>query len=192
MIKCVFFDRDGIVNESPGRGYVERWEDFRLQAGFVDVCLLARERGYACVVVTNQRGVARGIMTCATVEDIHRRMTAVLQSCHGLELLDVLYCPHEEGECECRKPRPGMLLDAAERHGIDLASSWMVGDGERDVCAGRAAGCRTVLVAGEDAGTVADFQVPDMRALYALLSRELTDDVPCPPGGGDSDGARTA
>ncbi|MFC1453055.1 D-glycero-alpha-D-manno-heptose-1,7-bisphosphate 7-phosphatase [Verrucomicrobiota bacterium] len=171
--KCVFFDRDGVVNVSPGPGYVERWEDFHLLPGFVDVLRDVLGRGYVSVVVTNQRGVSLGLMSAGTVEDIHRGLRSLLSSTHGLELLDILYCPHGKGECECRKPKPGMLLEAAARHGIDLAASWLVGDHERDVEAGLAAGCRTVLVSPEPAGTRADFGVRDMAELRVLLGREL-------------------
>ncbi len=170
---CVFFDRDGVVNVSPGAGYVERWEDFHLMPGFPDVLRTVRARGYRAVVVTNQRGVALGLMTRETVEGIHARLRELLAGTYGLELLDVLYCPHDRGQCACRKPQPGMLLEAARRHGLDLARSWMVGDGERDVEAGANAGCRTIRVASVGSVTRADYSVPDMSALNALLERVL-------------------
>jgi histidinol-phosphate phosphatase family protein len=173
MRKCVFFDRDGIVNESPGTGYVERWEDFRLLSGFVDVLRLVTEHGYDAVVVSNQRGVALGVMTRAAVDGIHENLCTVLARDHGLHLLDILYCPHDKGECDCRKPQPGMLLTAARRHGIDLTVSWMVGDRERDVAAGKRAGCRTVLVSPDAAGTQAEFHVRDMAALQRLVAERF-------------------
>jgi len=85
----------------------------------------------------------------------------------------VLYCPHGEGECQCRKPLPGMLLEAARRHGIDLAASWMIGDSERDVGAGRAAGCRTILVKKGERPTLADRRVADMGGLLQRLAEWL-------------------
>jgi histidinol-phosphate phosphatase family protein len=174
MRKCVFFDRDGIVNRAPGDGrYVRNWRGFRLLPGFVDVLRLARARGYEAVVVTNQRGVARGLMTQAAVDDIHARLRRALSVRHGLALLDVLCCPHEEGTCGCRKPRPGMLLTAAAEHGIDLKASWMVGDHESDIEAGQRAGCRTVLVGAGDGPSTADYRVSDLAALRTLLARLL-------------------
>jgi D-glycero-D-manno-heptose 1,7-bisphosphate phosphatase len=171
MVRCVFFDRDGIVNRWPGRGYVTRWEDFHLLPAFVDVLRTVGELGYEAVIVTNQSGVARGVMSLEAVESIHARFRDRLAAEHGLELLDVLCCPHDEGECECRKPKPGMLLEAAARHGIDLPASWMVGDSERDIEAGRAAGCRTVLVDGEGEPTRADFFFPTLELLSAEAAR---------------------
>jgi D-glycero-D-manno-heptose 1,7-bisphosphate phosphatase len=170
----VFFDRDGIVNTSPGEGcYVQRWEDFHLQPDFVPVLRLVRERGYEALVVTNQRGVALGLMDAAAVEDIHRRLRRLLRATHGLTFLDILYCPHDREACDCRKPQPGMLLEAARRHGLDLGRSWMVGDSDTDMEAGRRAGCRTILVGREAAGAGPDYRVADLKELRALLAALL-------------------
>jgi D-glycero-D-manno-heptose 1,7-bisphosphate phosphatase len=174
MRKCIFFDRDGIVNESPGpRRYVERWEDFRLRTPFVRILRRTTEAGYAAVVVTNQRGVALGAVAELELERIHRLLRESLKREHGLELLDILYCPHNEGTCECRKPRPGMLLEAARRHGLDLKGSWMIGDSESDVEAGRRAGCRTVLVNGSSESSIADLRVADLVDLESRLDEIL-------------------
>jgi D-glycero-D-manno-heptose 1,7-bisphosphate phosphatase len=172
-LKCIFFDRDGSVNRHPGPGYVERWEDFHLLPEFVEVLRLVRQQGYEAVIVSNQRGVARGIMTAATVDDLHRRLRTVLKEQHGLELLDVFYCPHDPDQCECRKPKPGMLLEAARRHGIDLSQSWMIGDSLKDVEAGKAAGCRTILVHATETSDQADKQVSDMAALRSSIAKIL-------------------
>ncbi|TFG88234.1 MAG: HAD-IIIA family hydrolase, partial [Gemmatimonadales bacterium] len=130
-------------------------------------------RGYAAVVVTNQRGVALGRMRREDVDDIHRRMRAALRETAGLDLLDVLYCPHDRGQCDCRKPSPGMLLEAARRHGIDLRRSWMIGDSEKDVEAGAAAGCRTVRVAPAGTPTGAGWRFDDMAALRSGIAKLL-------------------
>ena len=173
MRKCVFFDRDGIVNESPGPGYVERWEDFRLLPHFVAALSVVVARGYDAVIVTNQRGVALGLMTEETLLGMHERLWTVLREEHDLAVLDILYCPHHKDSCECRKPKPGMLLEAAARHAIDLGRSWMVGDSERDIEAGHRAGCRAVLVAGEASETAAEHRLRDMAELPELLERVL-------------------
>lgn len=171
--RCVFFDRDGVVNESPGAGYVEKWSDFHVLPGFVKALRMARAMGYEAAVVTNQRCVALGIVTIQTVDDMHRRLREDLQR-EGLDLLDIVVCPHDRDQCECRKPKPGMLLDVAKRHGIDLSSSWMVGDNEKDVEAGMSAGCCTIRVAESSAGTKADYVIESMDALPDLLARVLT------------------
>ncbi|MBN1670672.1 MAG: HAD family hydrolase [Kiritimatiellae bacterium] len=176
MNRCVFFDRDGVVNRSPGPGdYVRSWAEFHLLAGFVDALRVVRERGFVAVVVTNQRGVARGLMPMESVEDIHRRLRRTLRREYDLDLLDILVCPHEKGTCACRKPQPGMLLEAARRHAIDLSGSWMVGDSERDIEAGRRAGCHTIFVGDVEAASsaAADFRVQDVDALAGLLAARL-------------------
>jgi D-glycero-D-manno-heptose 1,7-bisphosphate phosphatase len=111
-------------------------------------------------------------MTREAVEEIHRNLRVLLKKRHRLELLDVLCCPHGEDECDCRKPKPGMLLEAARRYALDLKSSWMVGDHETDVSAGRAAGCRTILV-GERSDTQADCVVRNMTDLKSLIEKKL-------------------
>jgi D-glycero-D-manno-heptose 1,7-bisphosphate phosphatase len=111
-------------------------------------------------------------MTAETVERIHETLQKLLGE-NGLSLLDIFYCPHDNDSCDCRKPKPGMLLEAARRHELDLAGSWMIGDNEKDVQAGQAAGCTTVLVSETANPTVADFQVNAMDALAVLLKERL-------------------
>jgi D-glycero-D-manno-heptose 1,7-bisphosphate phosphatase len=143
----VFLDRDGVLVAShhvdgiprpPGR-----LEDVRVLPGADDACERLRAAGYALVVVTNQPDVARGDQSRARVEAINDEVRA------RLPLDDVLVCFHDDTDgCDCRKPKPGLLLEAARRHDIDLSRSFMVGDRWRDIAAGSAAGCRTVLVQG--------------------------------------------
>jgi len=176
-LKCVFFDRDGIVNQSPGAGYVERWEDFHLLPEFVDTLRIVTELGYSAVIITNQRGVARGCMTAETVADIHRRLRVMLKEQHRLDLLDVRVCPHDVGVCDCRKPKPGMILEAARLHGIDLSQSWMIGDSPGDAEAGRAAGCRTILVGEKARPGMADVLFDSMANLRSGIAEVLTRNV---------------
>jgi len=172
--RCVFFDRDGIVNASPGAGrYVLCWEDFHLLPEFVEALRVVRAHGYQAVIVTNQRAVARGLMSVAVLKAMHRRLRNLLLKRYSLDLLDVVYCPHDVGECECRKPSPGMLQAMARKHGLDLAASWMVGDHETDIEAGQRAGCRTIRVNGGESLSKADWRVAAMKDLPALLERVL-------------------
>lgn len=176
--RCFFFDRDGIVNKSPGAGYVERWEDFRIEPAFPPVLKQALEAGYEAVIVTNQRGVALGRVSIKELERIHKELKSLLMRRYALRILDIEYCPHDNNQCDCRKPQPGMFERAASRHGIDLPGSWTVGDSLRDVEAGRRAGCgKTVLVSSASKSQYADFIVPDMEALRKLLAIELTSDL---------------
>lgn len=174
--RCVFFDRDGIVNASPGAGadrYVMRWEDFHLLPEFVEALRVVRAHGYQAVIVTNQRAVARGLVSAEDVASMHRSLRDLLSKSYSLDLLDVACCPHDVGECDCRKPAPGMLLSMAAKHNLDLAASWMVGDAETDIEAGRRAGCRTIRVNGDEAVSQADWRVAAMKDLPELLERVL-------------------
>lgn len=142
---AVFLDRDGVLNED--RGYVHRWEDFSFLPGAIDALRQLQQQGYLLVVITNQSAVARGLCSEADVLALHERMCAFLRE-QGIELAGIYYCPHHpQGSvsdyaivCSCRKPEPGMILRAAQEHGIDLARSLLVGDKISDLEAGRAAG----------------------------------------------------
>lgn len=154
MSRAVFLDRDGTLIQDPG--YPSDPDGVRLVDGAVDALAALRSAGFALVVVSNQSGIGRGIVTPEQARSVHERFVAELAA-RGVELDDVRYCPHTpDAGCECRKPSPGLLRDAARELGVDLGSSFMVGDKPSDVEAGRRAGCRTVLLAPAPAGE-ADF-----------------------------------
>ena len=142
---CAFIDRDGVINEE--LDYVHRIEDFHLLPGVIDGLRLLREHGFALVVVTNQAGIARGLYTEADYQALTAHMKALLEA-QGAPLAGVYHCPHHPTagvgayriDCSCRKPRPGMLLQAAQDLGLDLSRSVIVGDKHSDLQAGRAAG----------------------------------------------------
>ncbi|MFH0907534.1 MAG: HAD-IIIA family hydrolase [bacterium] len=169
---CVFFDRDGIVNRSPGPGYVERWEDFHLIPAFIDAVRVVNERNHATIIVTNQRGVSLGRMTQQALDTIHDNLVQRLGE-FNVHLDDVIYCVELDDAHPNRKPNPGMLIEGANRHHIDLAHSWMVGDHERDVTAGRRAGCRTVLVHKDPVETQADYRLDSMDEVPDFLRAHL-------------------
>jgi len=172
MTPCVFFDRDGIINESPGPGYVERVEDFYLMPEFMDALRVVSDKGYAAIVITNQRGVGRGIMTQETLDSIHNHLVENLAA-RGLKLHDIYVCVINDQAHPNRKPNPGMILDAARDHDIDLSRSWMVGDNESDVTAGKRAGCRTIRVNASCDETEADILLKSMSELPACLGKML-------------------
>jgi D-glycero-D-manno-heptose 1,7-bisphosphate phosphatase len=146
---AVFLDRDGTITEQCPRGeFVTRPEDLALVPGAGDALRRLARAGYALVVVSNQSGVGSGLFTAEAVDAVNARMEELLAGA-GVRLDRVSYCPHAPGSgCECRKPRPGMILRAAGELGLDLPRSWLLGDAARDVEAAKAAGCRTVLVHG--------------------------------------------
>ena len=146
---AVFLDRDGTLIEDVG--YPRDPETVRLVDGAPEALAALRRAGFALVVVSNQSGIGRGFVTREEAKAVHERFLRELRA-RGVELDDVRYCPHTpEDACTCRKPATGLLLDAARELGLDLARSFMVGDKPGDVEAGRAAGCRTVLLGGDGA-----------------------------------------
>lgn len=158
--KAVFLDRDGTINVY--KGFLRNIDDFELIDGVSEAIRKINESGYLAIVVTNQPVVARGEVSFDELKCIHNKMETLL-GLDGAYIDGIYFCPHHpdkgyEGEvpelkfeCECRKPKPGMLLKAAEDFNIDLSQSIMVGDGKNDIIAGKAAGCKTVLLNG--AGT---------------------------------------
>lgn len=134
MTKAVFLDRDGVINRKPSEGdYVTRLEDFHVLPGVVESIAQLNHAGFCVIVVTNQRCIAKGLMTVADLEKMHRQMSESLARA-GAIINGIYYCPHEmEPTCSCRKPAPGMLLDAARSRGIELSASWMIGDSDIDV-----------------------------------------------------------
>jgi D,D-heptose 1,7-bisphosphate phosphatase len=145
--------------------------------GAVDGLLALQQAGYLLVVLTNQSGVARGFYGEAAIRRMHRRLDAMLGRA-GVEVAAYYYCPHHvDGvvrslarPCFCRKPEPGMLFRAARDWAIDLGQSWMLGDLTSDVAAGRAAGCRTLLIGDRDAGAGA--RVPNLREAAKVIVAE--------------------
>ena len=177
MNKAVFLDRDGVINgKAPGDGYITRWQDFRILPGVAEAIRRLRDAGFLVIVITNQRCVAKGLLSESELQEIHQNMVRMLRR-QKAAINAVYYCPHEVDEnCGCRKPRPGMILQAARDHQIDLHSSWMVGDDCRDVETGKAAGCKTILLAATHAAhhsaPQADFVVPSLDEAVEYIVKE--------------------
>jgi D-glycero-D-manno-heptose 1,7-bisphosphate phosphatase len=173
--RAVFLDRDGVLNSAVVRGGKPHppidVSELRLCDGVPGALEELRAAGFLLIVVTNQPDVARGTMERSRVEDIHETLRKLLP------LDDIRVCYHDDADrCECRKPRPGMILDAAREWDIDTRWSFMVGDRWRDVDAGRNAGCTTILVgdgyAGEPRGR-ADVAVASLPAAAAYILSEM-------------------
>jgi D-glycero-D-manno-heptose 1,7-bisphosphate phosphatase len=143
--RAVFLDRDGVINanlERDGRPVAPTTlAEFRILPGVEDAVRRLKAHGYLVIVITNQPDVANGLTERSTVEAMHEVIRA------RLAVDDIRTCFHNDAAgCECRKPKPGLILAAAAEHGIDLARSYVVGDRWRDVAAGRAAGCATIFI----------------------------------------------
>ena len=148
-------DRDGTINRYVG--FLRKPEEFEFLPGVAKAIRKINNSGYLAIVVTNQPVIARGEVSTDQLQQIHNKMETLLGK-EGAYLDAIYYCPHHpdsgfEGEvpelkiqCDCRKPKPGMLLKAASEYNLDLANSWMVGDSYNDIEAGKAAGCKTALI----------------------------------------------
>ncbi|HEV3001502.1 MAG TPA: HAD family hydrolase [Solirubrobacteraceae bacterium] len=144
---AAFLDRDGTINvKAPEGEYVETPEEVVLLPGAAAAIRVLNEAGVSVVVVTNQRGIALGRMTEDDLEAVHARLASLLAA-EGARVDAWYHCPHDRGECSCRKPGTAMLERAAREHGIELRRSVMIGDSESDVEAGRRVGARTVRLA---------------------------------------------
>lgn len=151
MPKALFLDRDGVVNIE--KNYLYKIDDFELMDGIVDVCRFYENQGYIIIIVTNQSGISRGFYTEDDFKHLSEWMIEHFKSL-GITITHIYHCPHHEsidGACECRKPEPGMFLEAQKDFDIDMASSVMIGDNERDVQAAIRAGVTTNILLSRDA-----------------------------------------
>lgn len=158
--KAIFLDRDGTINKYVG--FLKNIEDMILIEGVDEAILKINQSGYLAIVVTNQPVIARGEVSVGELRMIHNKMETLLGK-SGAYVDDIFYCPHhpDKGylgerteykiDCICRKPKPGLLMMAAEKYNIDLQQSWMVGDGKNDIIAGREAGCKTIYLGNDEA-----------------------------------------
>ena len=172
MNKAVFLDRDGVINEvlSKRVKFVNKPSDFYLLDGVGEGMKLLKETGYKLFVVTNQGGIGLGYMKESQLHDVHHKMKKELEK-FGVDIDDIAYCPHRPNAgCLCRKPNAKMILDLAEKHHIDLERSFMVGDREPDIAAGKSAGVRTILVGEREEIVEADMYFPDLLSFANWLA----------------------
>lgn len=175
--RAVFLDRDGVINvKLPENRYVSCTSEFTLLPGVGRALRTLGRLGYLLVIVTNQRGIGRGLMTHEQLEAVHEFMRNEFSK-RGVALDGLYYCPHDECDrCGCRKPEPGMLVAAQRDLNIDLAASYMVGDSPSDISAGRRAGTGTVrITVGED--EAADLVFPSLPAFAQFLEKQCETDT---------------
>lgn len=180
-LRAVFLDRDGVLNEkAPEGAYVTRWEEFRVLPGVPEAIARLNRAGVLAIVVSNQRGIARGLYSAADVDSMHARFQKLLKA-YGAHIDAFFLCPHEKGQCNCRKPLPGMFEQAATRFGgISADTSVMIGDSAADIEFGQRLGMATIFVEGNpalhkpgraEAGAAANFRSNSLpEAVDALLA----------------------
>ena len=171
--RAIFLDRDGVLNrivERDGKAASPRSVDELVLDPEAPTALAAlKDAGFRLFVVTNQPDVARGLMSAEALDGIHAAVAA------ALPVEEIACCRHDNADnCECRKPKPGLLTDLAQRHGLDLERSWMVGDQDRDIACGTAAGCHTMLLARpyNSQGGATRVAVSLSQAVEAILAAE--------------------
>lgn len=177
--RAVFLDRDGTLIEDVE--YLRDPREVRLLPGAGEALALLQKEGFALVLVSNQSGIGRGLIHPTELEQVHRRLEECLLE-YGVRLDGVFYCPHAPWEgCGCRKPLPGLILQASQQMGIDLGESFVVGNTDSDIAAGNAVGCRTVLLAlcpnsshPYTGSPPADCVAPDWKAVTRFIFQSLT------------------
>jgi len=149
-IACVFLDRDGVINRKPPEGqYIAAWREVEMLPGAEAAIAAINRSGRRVAVVSNQRGVALGLYTCADVEDLHTKLQEHL-ALHGARIDAFYYCPHDIGRCECRKPGTRMFLEAfRDLPGASPVNSLLIGDSLSDIQAARALGMRSIFIQGD-------------------------------------------
>lgn len=173
-MKAIFLDRDGVINQEVG--YLHKIEDFKFIDGVFEACRYFQAMGYKLLVVTNQSGIARGYYKerdfCLLTQWMCKKFSSA-----GVNILEVLFCPHgPDSNCMCRKPKPGMLLEASDKYDIDLANSWMIGDKETDLQAANVAGIsNTILVKSghgvDEENSSAKFIVESIKDSIKIIKR---------------------
>jgi D-glycero-D-manno-heptose 1,7-bisphosphate phosphatase len=169
-MKLVIVDRDGVLNVD-AKESIKSPEEWVPIEGSLDAIATLNDAGFRVVVATNQSGVGRGLIDMLTLNRIHRKMIDAMRVV-GARIDAIFYCPHaEEKGCDCRKPKPGMILDIGRRFGVDLAKVPAVGDARRDLLAAKAAGAIPMLVrTGKGEQTLAEDELPDNTLVFTNLA----------------------
>ena len=169
----MFLDRDGTINvKPPEHEYVTAESDFVWLPGAPEALARLADSGFVLTIVSNQRGVARGLVEPGLLDRIEQRIQQHLAR-YGCAISAFAYCTHDLADaCDCRKPKPGLILRLADRLQLDLAPSWVIGDSVTDVQAGLAAGCRTALVANARRDTRADVVAPSIAEISEIVTRQ--------------------
>ncbi|MDA0811270.1 MAG: HAD-IIIA family hydrolase [Verrucomicrobia bacterium] len=171
---AIFFDRDGVVNRSPGGGYITRWQDFVINEGIGEALRLCRSRGFWTVLVTSQRCVAKGLITLEELHSLHDEMQHSLGAAAQFDSIHVF--TGLPGTESLEKPNPGLIVEATEVLPIDLKRSWLIGDADRDIVMAQRAGVPSTVRVRTDhrVGVEATFTVDSIEELIKVLEQQLS------------------
>lgn len=169
--KMIFLDRDGVINrKAPPHDYIKSVNEFQLLSGAGEAIHLLNAAGYKVVIVTNQRGIARGLMTMKDLNQIHQFMKKELLS-FDAHIDDIFVCPHDIGQCHCRKPDIGLFLQAEKNFKINKDKSYMIGDSRTDIEAGKNYGIKTISIDGPDFNADHDSESL-LKAVHWIIKEE--------------------
>ena len=184
MGKFVLLDRDGVINQRIIGGYVTSWPEFVFLPGVLDALRLLEQNQYAVLVLSNQAGVGKGLMSMLDLEEITRRFRERVEQ-HGGRIRAVYYCPHrKEDGCECRKPQPGLLIKAQREHQFSFSETVLIGDSQSDLLAARQVGCPAILVWNDDPAELAKLGCAPravVSGLYEAVQLIIGSTTPAPP-----------
>jgi len=168
----VFLDRDGVINrDSPD--YIKSWSEFKFLPGSLEALKQLVLNGFSVIIITNQSVIHRKMVSRKTLENIHEKMKAAIQS-NGGEIKDIFFCPHvPEDQCDCRKPNPGLILKAKRKYRIDLETSFMVGDSAKDIECARNAGCGSAILVKTGNGVVAEKMLEEKMIQPDYVAQDL-------------------
>ena len=145
MTKAIFLDRDGVINQER-KDYVKKLDEFRILDKTSDAINIIKNRGFLVIIITNQSAISRKLLSVETLNKIHEKLQSYLEK-YGTSFDGIYFCPHMPSEnCECRKPKPGLIIQAVTDFKIDLSQSYMIGDSKTDLQAARNAGCKGILL----------------------------------------------
>ena len=173
-IKTIFLDRDGVINKDVNYAY--KIVDFEFIEGIFDVCIYFQDLGYKIIIVTNQSGISRGYYSENDFQTITNWMLAQFKK-NDINILDIFHCPHSpSSNCDCRKPKPGMFIEAKNKHNINMVKSWIIGDSERDIRAAILAGIEnTILVRSghtiNETNSNAKFFLDSIKQINQIISK---------------------
>lgn len=168
----IFLDRDGVINyDSPD--YIKSWEEYEFLPGSLEAMAALTQAGYVLILITNQSIIGRKMVPLTVLEDIHGRMGQAVEAAGG-RIFDIFYCPHRpDAYCDCRKPEPGLIFQAKEKHGIDLLRTVMIGDNVKDVSCGRNAGCGATILVRSGSGREAEKELAQQKILPSAVTDDL-------------------
>jgi len=170
--KVIFLDRDGVINKE--KNYLYKIEDFQFIDGVFDSLYYLTSLGYKLIIVSNQSGIGRGFYSINQFNKLNEWMLEKF-SRNNISFLDVLICPHtDEDNCNCRKPKPGLIIDSAKKYEIDLLDSFLIGDSERDIIAAKKSGIKTTILVRsghkiDEKNTQANFVIDSIKDINEII-----------------------